>query len=98
MQLSDKALLRTQAYIDGAWVDSDSGDTVAVTNPANGEVSAEIASCGTAETRRAIEKRYIAALSRMRKRSQWKRAPKTDSGTETTAPWRQKRPATMACD
>jgi succinate-semialdehyde dehydrogenase/glutarate-semialdehyde dehydrogenase len=55
MQISDSALVRTQAYINGTWVDSDDGSTVAVTNPANGDVIADIASCGTAETRRAIE-------------------------------------------
>ena len=55
MKLSDSALLKTSAYIDGHWVDADSGDTLPVTNPANGETIAEIAKCGTAETRRAIE-------------------------------------------
>ena len=55
IQLSDQALLKTQAYIDGKWVDADSGETVPVTNPANGEVIAEVAKCSTAETRRAIE-------------------------------------------
>jgi len=55
IQLSDPALLKTQAYINGQWVNADSGETVAVTNPANGEVIAEVARCSTAETRRAIE-------------------------------------------
>ncbi len=55
IQLSDQALLKTQAYINGQWQDADSGETVAVTNPANGEVIAEVAKCSTAETRRAIE-------------------------------------------
>ncbi|MFT5658919.1 MAG: succinate-semialdehyde dehydrogenase/glutarate-semialdehyde dehydrogenase [Gammaproteobacteria bacterium] len=55
IQISDQALLRTQAYIDGQWIDADSGNTLAVTNPANGEVIAEVAKCGTAETRRAIK-------------------------------------------
>ncbi len=55
MQLSDKALLKTQAYIDGQWVDADSGETLAVTNPATAATLAEVAKCGTAETRRAIE-------------------------------------------
>ena len=55
MQLSDKALLRTQAYIDGQWVDADDGGTLAVTNPATGATIAEIAKCGTAETQRAID-------------------------------------------
>ncbi|MFT5219667.1 MAG: succinate-semialdehyde dehydrogenase/glutarate-semialdehyde dehydrogenase [Planctomycetota bacterium] len=55
IQISDTALLKTQAYINGQWLDADSGETVAVTNPANGEVIAEVAKCSTAETRRAIE-------------------------------------------
>ncbi len=55
MQLSDKSLFRTQAYVDGRWIDADSGETRPVLNPANGETIAEIAKCGTAETRRAIE-------------------------------------------
>jgi succinate-semialdehyde dehydrogenase/glutarate-semialdehyde dehydrogenase len=55
MQIKDKGLLKTKAYIDGQWVDADSGETLPVTNPANGETVAAIAKCGTAETRRAIE-------------------------------------------
>ena len=55
MQISDKALLRNQAYIDGEWCDADSGETLAVLNPANGKKIADVAKCGTAETRRAIE-------------------------------------------
>jgi succinate-semialdehyde dehydrogenase/glutarate-semialdehyde dehydrogenase len=55
MQISDQALLRNQAYIDGRWCDADSGETLAVLNPANGETVADVAKCGTAETRRAIE-------------------------------------------
>ena len=55
IQISDQALLKTKAYINGQWVDADSGETVPVTNPANGEVIAEVAKCSTAETRRAIE-------------------------------------------
>jgi len=55
IQLSDQALLKTQAYINGQWLDADSGATVPVTNPATGAVIAEVAKCSTAETRRAIE-------------------------------------------
>jgi succinate-semialdehyde dehydrogenase/glutarate-semialdehyde dehydrogenase len=55
MNISDQGLLRTQAYINGEWVDADSGETLPVRNPATGETIAEIAKCGTAETRRAIE-------------------------------------------
>lgn len=55
IDLADPGLLRAQAYIDGQWVDADSGETFAVENPATGEVLAEVACCGGAETRRAIE-------------------------------------------
>ncbi len=55
IQISNQSLLKTKAYINGQWIDADSGETVAVTNPANGEVIAEVAKCSTAETRRAIE-------------------------------------------
>ena len=55
MQISDSALLKTQAYINGSWVDSDDGSTFTVTNPATSEPIAEVASCGADETRRAIE-------------------------------------------
>ncbi|MDJ0778583.1 MAG: NAD-dependent succinate-semialdehyde dehydrogenase [Gammaproteobacteria bacterium] len=55
IQLSDQGLLKTQAYINGQWVDADSGETVPVNNPATGEIIAEVAKCSTAETRRAIE-------------------------------------------
>jgi succinate-semialdehyde dehydrogenase/glutarate-semialdehyde dehydrogenase len=54
MQLTDTLLFRTQAYIDGEWVDADNGDLTPVINPATDEPIAEVASCGTAETRRAI--------------------------------------------
>ncbi len=48
-------LLRTRAYVDGAWVDADSGETFPVVNPATGETIAEVPRMGAAETRRAIE-------------------------------------------
>ena len=48
-------LLRTQAYVDGAWVDADSGRTFPVVDPANGETIAEVPRLGAVETRRAIE-------------------------------------------
>ena len=55
MNISDQTLLKTQAYINGQWVDADNGKTLEVTNPATGEVIAEVAKCSTAETRRAVE-------------------------------------------
>ena len=55
LQLTDKTLLRSQAFIDGAWIDADSGETLSVSNPATGETVAEVAKCGKSETARAIE-------------------------------------------
>jgi succinate-semialdehyde dehydrogenase/glutarate-semialdehyde dehydrogenase len=60
--IADKSLVKTKAYINGQWVDSDSGETLAVTNPATGQVIAHVASCGTAETRRAIEAAQVAQI------------------------------------
>jgi succinate-semialdehyde dehydrogenase / glutarate-semialdehyde dehydrogenase len=48
-------LVLRRGYIDGRWVDADSGATFAVLNPAAGEVVAEVPRMGAAETRRAIE-------------------------------------------
>jgi succinate-semialdehyde dehydrogenase/glutarate-semialdehyde dehydrogenase len=53
--LNDPSLTKSQAFINGQWVDADSGETLAVTNPATGAVLAQVAKCGTAETRRMIE-------------------------------------------
>lgn len=53
--MSISPLLREQCYIDGAWIDADSGATIDVTNPATGELLGTVPECGAAETRRAIE-------------------------------------------
>ncbi|MDG2071606.1 MAG: NAD-dependent succinate-semialdehyde dehydrogenase [Pseudomonadales bacterium] len=63
LELNDPELLKSQAYIDGAWVDADYGETLAVTNPADGSTIVEIARCGSAETRRAIDAAHIAQRS-----------------------------------
>jgi len=55
VKLADSSLLKTQAHINGRWVDADSGETLTVSNPATGKLIAEVAKCGTAETRRMIE-------------------------------------------
>jgi len=60
LNLADPELLRQSNLIDGKWVHADSGRTVAVRNPANGEVVGEVPSMGRAETRRAIEAAYRA--------------------------------------
>jgi len=60
LSLADPALLKNQAYIDGRWVDADSGETFPVTNPATGEVITEVAKVGAAETARAIAAAEVA--------------------------------------
>ncbi|MDC7830349.1 MULTISPECIES: NADP-dependent succinate-semialdehyde dehydrogenase [Pseudomonas] len=55
MQLKDASLFRQQAYVDGAWIDADSGATVQVDNPATGETLGTIPKLGRAETKRAID-------------------------------------------
>ncbi len=60
MLLNDPDLLRTGAYIDGKWIDADSGETTPVSNPATGEEVARVAKCGGGETRRAIDAAFRA--------------------------------------
>lgn len=55
MQLNNPNLFRQQAYINGEWVDADSGDTLDVNNPATGEIIGTVPRMGTDETRRAID-------------------------------------------
>ena len=55
LQLKDMSLLKRQGWIDGQWVDADSGKVFAVTNPATGQTLVEVADMGVAETRRAID-------------------------------------------
>jgi succinate-semialdehyde dehydrogenase / glutarate-semialdehyde dehydrogenase len=55
LSLQDSQLLRTQAYINGEWVNADSGESFAVQNPADDTQVAAVARCGTQETRRAVE-------------------------------------------
>lgn len=73
MQLNNPALLRQQAYVNGAWIGADSGATLAVTNPATGAPIGEIPNLGAPETRRAIEAAQ-AAWPAWRKKSAKERA------------------------
>lgn len=73
MHINDSELLKTRAYVNGHWVDADSGETYPVDNPASGEVIAEVAKCGTAETKRAIDA-AASALVEWRKTTAPKRA------------------------
>ncbi len=54
LTLKDPSLLKQQAYVAGQWINADSGNIVAVTNPATGETLGTVPMCGSAETERAI--------------------------------------------
>lgn len=66
--LSNTNLLKEQAYINGEWVDADSGEKLEVNNPATGEIIATVPLMGTAETKRAIAAAEVAQKS-------WKKRP-----------------------
>jgi succinate-semialdehyde dehydrogenase/glutarate-semialdehyde dehydrogenase len=58
LKLTDEKLLRRDAYIDGAWVGAPA--RFKVDDPATGDVLAEVADLGEAETRAAIERAHAA--------------------------------------
>jgi len=58
--LRDPSLLATKAYIAGEWVDAADGKTFAVSNPARGDVVAEVADLSRAEAAKAIDAAYSA--------------------------------------
>ena len=53
--LKDASLFRQQCYVNGQWIDADSGSTIDVTNPADGSHLGTIPKLIDTETRRAIE-------------------------------------------
>ena len=67
-ELNNSSLLHTQAYINGQWVDADSGALLPVSNPATGDIITEVAKVGAEETRRAIEAAEQAMI-------QWRETP-----------------------
>lgn len=52
--LRDPELLATRAYVGGAWIEADDGETFPVINPARGDVICHVPDLGRAETARAI--------------------------------------------
>ena len=52
--MSYTAFLKQQCYIDGAWIDADSGKTLTVTDPGTGQSLGTVPSMAEAETARAI--------------------------------------------
>src|SRR5579864_9060326 len=55
LSLADPGLLRQANYIDGKWAGADNGVTLAVNNPATGDLVGEVPAMGAVETKRAIE-------------------------------------------
>lgn len=60
IKLSRTDLFKQQCYIDGQWLDADSGETMGVVNPATGKPLGTIPKMGAQETRRAIEAAAVA--------------------------------------
>ncbi len=55
LKLSDKTLLRADAYVNGAWTNARSGARFPVTNPATGEIIADVANLDADDTRATVE-------------------------------------------
>ena len=53
--LGDPALFRRQCYVNGGWIDAQSGDVLEVGNPATGEIIGTVPALGAEETHGAIE-------------------------------------------
>lgn len=73
MKLNDPSLLVEQCYIDGEWLDADSGETFAVVNPATDCRLGSAPQMGAVEAKRAIEAAQ-AALPDWRARTAAERA------------------------
>ncbi|GGB66935.1 NADP-dependent succinate-semialdehyde dehydrogenase [Shewanella inventionis] len=79
MILNDPSLLHEQCYIDGVWVGADSGETVAILNPATQELIGHVPVMGAAETQVAINAankalpawRALSAKERSQKLRRW---------------------------
>ena len=71
--LRDEYLLRQKAYVNGAWCDAEDGGTLAVTDPASGQVIGSVPKMDAREARRAVEA-AAAAWPAWRKRTAKERA------------------------
>lgn len=71
--LKDQSLVRQQACINGSWRDANSGESIEVTNPANGKTVARVPNMGQAEANLAIEAANV-AWPDWKKRSSHERA------------------------
>ena len=64
--LNDKSLFKTQAYVNGKWVDAKSGETFEVENPATGKVIGTMPEMNKSDVENAIDA-AAAALPSFRK-------------------------------
>ena len=55
MKLKDPSLLRTEAYINGAWVSAEDGHVFGAHNPADGSLIAKVADLGADAITAAID-------------------------------------------
>jgi succinate-semialdehyde dehydrogenase / glutarate-semialdehyde dehydrogenase len=69
--LSNTKLFKTQAFINGVWLDADSGKTMSVTNPFDNALITNVPDMGQVETKRAIEAAHQAFSS-------WKKTTVTE--------------------
>src|ERR1044071_3081885 len=73
MQLNNNSLLQTRSFISNKWIDLKK--TFKVDNPATGEIIAEVADCGTAETEQAIKAAAMAFAAWSRLTAKERAAP-----------------------
>ena len=71
--IQDQRLFRQACYVDGTWVEANSGEEIQVDDPATGEVIGRVPRMGTGQTRQAIEAAER-ALPAWRKRTAKERA------------------------
>jgi len=55
MELNNKSLFKQKCFINGEWIDSSSGETLEVNNPASLEIIGNVPKCSVSETKKAID-------------------------------------------
>ena len=54
-KVDKNSLIKTKSFVNGHWVNAESGETFDVTNPANGEVVASVPNMNVSDVRKAID-------------------------------------------
>ena len=60
IKLTNQNLFKQASYVNGQWINAESGKTFAVTNPANGAFLTEVSDLGAIETSAAVEAAEVA--------------------------------------